>query len=302
MKRISKHDINAKLNDNHYSDKTTGIYQSWIMRFVKYHHLNHQNFEIKHIQNYLAHLSHHNFKASTHNQAVNALVFFYQKMLGIKISKAFISELRFNHKTNLPDILSKKQIESIIYHLKGHYQLLVYLLYGCGLRSSEALNIQIKDLNLDDKQLHISDAKHQRVLPVPNKIISSLKYQIDFVSKIYDKDSQSKFFHNSGVENCYLFPMKQLCNNESGKLIRTQIISNTLNYNIITASKKAKIACKVTAQTFRHSYAVHLLQNQIDIKTVQKLLGHQYGSSTLIYAHAVQKISKNKVLSPLDME
>ncbi|SMN11774.1 Integrase [uncultured Candidatus Thioglobus sp.] len=269
---------------------------------MKYHNLNNQNFEIKHIQNYLTHLSHNNFKASTYNQAVNALVFFYQKILGIKISKAFISELRFDHKTNLPDILSKEQIESIIYHLKGHYQLLVYLLYGCGLRSSEALNIQIKDLNLNDRQLYISTAKHPRTLLIPNKILSSLEHQIEFVRKTYNKDSQSKFFNNCGVKNCYLFPMKQLCNNVDGELMRTQIISNTLNYNITSASKKAKIDCKVTAQTFRHSYAVHLLQNQIDIKTVQKLLGHQYGSSTLIYAYAVQKISKNKTLSPLDIK
>ena len=96
--------------------------------------------------------------------------------------------------------------------------------------------------------------------------------------------------------------MKQLCSNSEGRLIRLPIISNTLNYNIMAATNKANIPFKVTAQTFRHSYAVRLLQNQIDLKTVQKLLGHKNASSTLIYTHIAQNISQKKCLSPLDLE
>nr|WP_281064677.1 tyrosine-type recombinase/integrase [Abyssogena phaseoliformis symbiont] len=95
--------------------------------------------------------------------------------------------------------------------------------------------------------------------------------------------------------------MKQLCNNVDRLLIRLPIIRNTLNYNPSLAAKKAKITMKISTQTFRHSYAVHLLQNQIDLKTVQKLLSHKYIGSTLIYSHAAQKESSNKPLSPLDM-
>ncbi|WP_201340370.1 tyrosine-type recombinase/integrase [Isorropodon fossajaponicum symbiont] len=65
--------------------------------------------------------------------------------------------------------------------------------------------------------------------------------------------------------------------------------------------KRQKITVKISTQTFRHSYAVHLLQNQVGLKTVQKLLGHEYIGSTLIYSHAAQKESSNKPLSPLDM-
>ncbi|MDC9726676.1 MAG: tyrosine-type recombinase/integrase, partial [Candidatus Thioglobus sp.] len=185
---------------------------------------------------------------------------------------------------------------------KGSYQLLVYLLYGCGLRSSEALNLKIKDIDTNKNQLTVSNIKHFRVLSIPTKISSELNTHISFVTQMHTKDSRSKFFNKVDADESYLFPMKQLCNNSDGMLTRMSIISNTLNYNISTAATKANTPFKVTAQTFRHSYAVRLLQNQIDIRTVQKLLGHKHASSTLIYTHIAQNISQRKSLSPLDLE
>ena len=303
MKYIDKQKLIQKLSDNHYSDKTTLVYSSWILRFSKYHHLKNDDFEIGHIQKYLNHLTAgKQLKPSTHNQALNAVVFFYQKILSIKISKSTISKLRVDYKKNTLVILSKQQIENIACHLKGYYQLLTYLLYGCGLRSSEALNLKVKDIDFTTNQLTVSNSEHNRVLSIPSKITHHLENQIKFVEKIYHKDIKSKFFNNIGCSNCYLFPMGQLCNDINGKLIRPPIISNTLNYNITIATKKAGINLKVSTQTFRHSYAVHLLQNQISLKTVQKLLGHKYTSSTLIYSYIVQQNTKDKALSPLDLD
>lgn len=303
MTLISEQEIIKKLNENYYSGKTTAVYLSWILRFFKYHNIKIDQLKLDHIKPYLDHITtDKQLKVTTHNQALNAIVFFYQNILNLEIDKSLISKLRKDHKHSIPNILSREQIESIIFHLKGHYQLLVYLLYGCGLRSSEVLNLKIKDIDFDTNRLTISNPEYLRSLAMPTKITNDLKNQIDFITSTYTKDIKSKFFNNTGKGNCYLFPMKQLSNDINGKLIRSPIISNTLNYNITTASKKAGINFKVTAQTFRHSYAVHLLQNQIDIKTVQKLLGHKHASSTLIYSYATQKISKDKALSPLDLE
>jgi len=302
MQLIYKHKIITKLNENNYSDATTSIYQSWILRFIDYHHLTPEQYKISHIFEYLSSLAPLNFRPSTYNQALNAVVFFYNKVLKITISKAYVSDLRLSHSKNPPEILSKKQIDSIIYHLKGAYQLLAHLLFGCGLRSSEVLALKIKDINLVKNQLTVSNPQYFRTLSIPSKITDKINSQIDFVKTLYINDSKSKFFQKIPIENIYLFPMKQLCNNDDGKLIRLPIIGNTLNYNITTATKKTSIAFKVTAQTFRYSYAVRLLQNQINIKTLQKLLGHQHASSTLVYAQIAQQISKHKPLSTLDLE
>ncbi len=302
MQLINKQEIIQKLNENHYSEATIRVYQSWIERFMKYHQIEFDQYSIKHISEYVSSLSLKNLKTSTYNQALNAIVFFYNKILKLPTSKAFVSELRLSNHENLPDTLTKEQIDSIVCHLKGSYQLLVYLLYGCGLRSSEALNLKVKDIDQVNNRLTVSNQKYFRTLSIPTKISGELNNQIYFVSKMHAKDSKSKFFSKTDVNNSYLFPMKQLCNNQDGLLIRMSIISNTLNYNISAATKKTNITFKVTAQTFRHSYAARLLQNQIDIKTVQKLLGHKHASSTLIYTYIAQNISQRKSLSPLDLK
>jgi len=302
MQLISKQDIKHKLNENHYSKATIGVYLSWIGRFIKYHGIEFKQYNIQHIPEYLASLESKNLKFSTYNQSINAIAFFYNKILRLPVNKPFIASLRLPHSAKLPDTLTKDQINSIVYHLKGYYQLLVYLLYGCGLRSSEVLNLKVKDIDQVNNQLTVSNDKYFRVLPIPIKIHGQLKKQLAFVAEIHNKDITNKFFHGDQFENCYLFPMKQLCSNSEGRLIRLPIISNTLNYNIMAATNKANIPFKVTAQTFRHSYAVRLLQNQIDLKTVQKLLSHKNASSTLIYTHIAQNISQKKCLSPLDLE
>ncbi|MDC9715084.1 MAG: tyrosine-type recombinase/integrase [Gammaproteobacteria bacterium] len=300
MRRISKQEIVQSLNDNHYSATTISAYQSWIVRFLKYHNKTSLLFTTQDIQKFLTSLTVKQVKASTYNQALNAIIFLYDKILNIPINNALSSALRLKRNNHLPKTLSKKQISAIAYHLKGSYQLIVYLLYGCGLRSNEVLNLKLGDIDLTNNQLTVSSHKHARVLSIPLRIINEIHNQISFVTEQYNKDTKSKFFQKNNTDALYLFPMKQLCNSMEGQLTRFPIISNTLNYNIIAAAKKVNIDFKVTAQTFRYSYALHLLQNQVDIKTLQKLLGHKHASSTIIYSRMAQQVSQNKSLSPLD--
>ena len=87
----------------------------------------------------------------------------------------------------------------------------------------------------------------------------------------------------------------------SGKMIRFHILDKTFGRNIKVASYKAQIPKKVSAHTFRHSYATHLLQNGIDIRTIQELLGHKDISTTMIYTHIVRELNKSDLISPLDL-
>ncbi|SMN12779.1 Integron integrase IntIPac [Bathymodiolus heckerae thiotrophic gill symbiont] len=283
------------MNDNHYSVTTVNAYQSWIVRFLKYHNKALSLFTTQDIQDFLTDLIVKQVKTSAYNQALNAIIFLYNKILNVPINNNLNSALRLKHNNHLPQTLSKKQISAIAYHLKDSYQLIVYLLYGCGLRSNEVLNLKLGDIDLTNNRLSVSNHKYARVLSIPLKITDEIRNQMSFVSEQYNKDSKSKFFQKNNTDALYLFPMKQLCNSAEGQLTRFPIISNTLNYNIIAAAKKINIDFKVTAQTFRYSYALHLLQNQVDIKTLQKLLGHKYARSTIIYSHIAQQVSQKQI-------
>jgi integron integrase len=205
----------------------------------------------------------------------------------------------------------------VIENITGLYQLIVTLMYGCGLRMSEVLSLRIKDIDMGFDKVYVWDSKSlkDRTVPLPLKLKQRLEVQIDAVSELHKRDlsdgygtvympfALEKKYPKSKSETKwqFLFPMTKVSKDPRSEIIRRHHIHpKTLGRNIKVASQKANIYKRVTSHIFRHSYATHLLQAGIDLRSIQELLGHKSVETTMIYTHVVSEMNKAKVISPLD--
>jgi site-specific recombinase XerD len=198
-----------------------------------------------------------------------AVKFFFDKVLRHKISLP-------NPKKNntLPEILTIWEMKRLIESTNNiKHKLIIKLLYGCGLRVSEIVNLKINDLNFDENLIKINLAKGKKDRFV--KLPSSIKDELDSYSKLnLDK---------------ILFPSAR-----GGKLTK-----DTIQKIVQNSARKARIKKRVYPHLLRHSFATHLLEQGTDLRIIQKLLGHSDIKTTQIYTQISQASIKN-INSPLD--
>ena len=176
----------------------------------------------------------------------------------------------------IPTVLTKEEIKRLLDSSQTRKsKLMLSLMYACGFRVSELINLKIVDLNFDESTGHVRQGKGRkdRMFNIPNFIVDDLKKQVD----------KQKL---EGNEFLFSGPKGKLTPRNLQK-----IVSNT--------SKIAGIDKDVHCHTLRHSYATHLLENGIDIRYIQVLLGHSNLSTTELYTH-VSKEDIKKIKSPLD--
>ncbi len=216
----------------------------------------------------------------------------------------------------LPVVYSRDEITAIMGHLHGTYRLQVGLMYGTGIRSAELLSLRVKDVDFGSNNVFVYRGKgsKDRTTMLPQRLIPSLKRQIEKVKKLHDQDKEegygdvylpdalSRKFPNAARELGwqYLFPASKIGKDpRSGILRRHHLHASALAKKIRQAVRGAGINKPARSHSFRHSFATHLLESGYDLRTIQELLGHSDVSTTEIYTHVINRGGKG-VLSPAD--
>jgi len=310
--------LDAEIKIRHYSPKTLKAYRGWVRQFQNFTKSKGPqllcNADVKDFLTFLA--VKRKVSASSQNQAFNALLFFFRHILKTQFGE--IKDVpRAKRKPYIPVVLSRPEIDTIVANLSHPYELVVNLLYGCGLRLSECLNLRINSFNFDNLILTVHDGKGQkdRTVPLPEKIIPDLKKHLDLVISLHENDLASgyagafmfdqleKKYKNAAKELIWqwFFPSKTLTLLPDTQEYRRYHLHDThVQKAIKRAVKKAKILKRASAHTFRHSFASHLLQANYDIRTIQELLGHSDIKTTMIYTHTLKSMTIKEAKSPLD--
>ncbi|MFZ5572826.1 MAG: integron integrase [Thermodesulfobacteriota bacterium] len=303
----------------HYSIHTERTYCEWIRRFVLFHNMKSRDDLAggeKKIEAFLTHLAVHGHVApATQNQAMNALVFLYRKVLQQELS-AEIDAVRAHRKMNIPVVMTREETAKVLSLMSGTPQLIAKLMYGSGLRISEAIRLRVKDIDYQLKTITVRSGKgdKDRVTTFPASIIPFLDahlvkvkvtHQNDLArghGEVYLPHALARKYPNASKEWGwqYVFPSSALSTDPRGTAIRRHHIDpSVINKAIKAAVREAGIVKKVSAHTLRHSFATHLLQRGNDIRTIQALLGHNDVATTMIYTHVLQQGGQG-VPSPLD--
>jgi integron integrase len=310
--------LSNEIKVRHYSPKTLKSYSIWV-RKLQYFSKSKDTalLSATDVKDFLTFLAvKQKVSASSKNQAFNALLFFFRHVLNREFGK-IDGVVRAKRKRYIPVVLSREEIDAIIGNLRYPYDLVVKLLYGCGLRLFECLNLRVQSFNFDFSILtiHGGKGKKDRTVPLPQIIMPDIEEHLEKVKALHDKDLDEGYagaFMFDSIErkykNCamefvwqWFFPAKILTFvPETSEYRRYHLHERHVQKAIKRAVNKAKICKRATAHTFRHSFASHLLQANYDIRTIQELLGHSDVRTTMIYTHTIKSQTKKEAKSPLD--
>jgi len=309
------------IRTRHYSLKTEKSYVGWVRRYAAYWKARGDIRKLREmagpeVAQYLTHLAvEERVSASTQNQALAALLFLYRDVFKADTIGAYEFE-RAKTEAHLPTVLSESETAALISKLSGEHQLMALLMYGAGLRLMECLRLRVKDVDFERRTITVRETKsnRDRVTCLPQSTIGALKAQIDFVCAQHARDLASGYgsvelpyalarkYPNAQFETGwqYMFPAHQYSRDpRSGVIRRHHVYETGVQRAVRTAAKAAGINKPCGPHTLRHSFATHLLQHGVDIRTIQELLGHRDVKTTMIYTH-VASLGAG-VTSPVDV-
>ncbi|OGI35557.1 MAG: hypothetical protein A2259_00325 [Candidatus Moranbacteria bacterium RIFOXYA2_FULL_43_15] len=264
--------LEDELRLRNYSPKTIKSYTACVEKYLQAKQNNLDSVSTEFIKQHLLSIIEKGAASQTTNQNLQAINFFcwnvlkYKGKIDIKFAKT---------PSKLPIVLSRDEIQTILEAIVNEkHKLMIALAYSGGLRVSEIINLKVKDVNLPELTIHIKGAKgnKDRITVFPEKLTENIQ------NNIYGKNSDDYVFESE----------------RGGKLTeRTaqKVFENALN--------KTGIQKDATFHSLRHSFATHLLENGVDVRYVQELLGHQNIRTTQLYTKVTNPALK-KIKSPLE--
>lgn len=264
-----------KLKLKRYSENTIKTYIWLFSEFINFYYDKDLNLitkeDIKEFQLFL--VSEKNISESYQNQSINAIKFYYEKVKNLP--KTTYELVRPKKSRKLPIVLSEEEIQLLLKSTDNiKHKCILYVIYSAGLRISEVVNLQIKDIDSKRMILNIRDAKGKkdRISLLSEKLLLLLR-------QYYKEYKPSKWIFESYDKDQYSV--------------------RSIDKIIKKSAKNAGIIKNISAHILRHSFATHLLERGTDIRYIQKLLGHESTRTTEIYTHVTKK-GFEKIKSPLD--
>lgn len=300
----------------HYSRRTEETYLHWIKRYIYFHNKRHpEEMAEREVAAFLTYLAvQKNVAASTQNIALNALVFMYRHVLDHPL-KDIHGLVRAKKPQKLPVVLTQIEVAKVLSKLNGVHWLIACLQYGSGLRLIESVRLRVMDIDFDRRAIFVRNGKggKDRVVTLADEVIKPIQRHLETVLTLHERDLQEGFGRvylphalarkyptaDREWKWQYIFPSStRSLDPRSGIERRHHIDESCVRKAVTSAVRQSGINKKASCHTLRHSFATHLLERGMDIRTVQEQLGHTDVRTTQIYTHVLQR-SGSAVISPL---
>jgi len=288
----------------HYSIRTEKTYWYWIRYFIRFHKLKHPlTMAEQDVSAFLTWLAtERDVAAATQNQALNALVFLYRHVLERPLGE-IDGITRAKKPTRLPTVLTHQEAMTVISLLSTPHRLIAALMYGAGMRVTEAARLRVKDVDFANNVITVRDGKgaKDRTTLLPQVLAPELQAMITQLTALLNSIPpeqrvpvslpfalKRKYpFADISIQWQWLFPSLSVCRDREGRWVRHHLHVSSVQKAVKQAVRNSGINKPATSHTFRHTFATQLLLNGTDIRTVQELLGHSDLKTTQIYTHVL---------------
>ena len=309
--------VAATCRRRHLSPNTEDAYKLWIRHYIRFHHGRHpRELGLEGIAPFLTHCADvRRISASTHMQALSALLFLYRDVYGKDVGH--LKGLRnVRRMATTPIVLSKGEVRAVLLRLQGMPRLACLLIYGSGMRVMECLTLRVHDIDLANRVVRVAAGKggKSRNAMLSTRLLPRLQHHLHEVVARHRTDVlngagyaplasalQRKYPTASRATGWqFVFGSQSIrpCPH-SGRRQRWHLSPSTVQEAFRDALSDAGIHKQATLHSLRHTVATHLLAAGTDIRTIQTLLGHKHLDTTMRYTHLLKPVDDTR--SPLDL-